>query len=560
MGHENVCWRAIELRFVGDSREFVVAGPFSRWHLLLDTLKGTAIVVSSASLRHAFGMQRTIVSLLEQAVHRYGERAFFGVGDRACTFSSFVLAVKGTACALRQRGLEAGDRVAVLLPRGEREAVFLLATMVAGGIAVPIHSKLKDDQVRHVLEDARPRLLVTNAERTVGLRDPGSLFAGQQVLEASIEPAGIPFAEWPECVSSDSAVLLYTSGSTGRAKGIEQTHGNLLRGAERVANFLSLDTSDHILALLSFSFDYGLNQLLTALLVGCRLSAADYLGVGELADLLEKHRPTGLAGVPSLWHEVAAGMASGALEPKCGASLRYITNSGGSLLPVDSDVIRRCWPRVSVYAMYGLTEAFRSAFLPPQEFDAHPDSFGYALEGVELLLASPEDGSILHGPAIGELVHAGELIAKGYWGRCADQALRFRKDPRNGRDGIVVYTGDLVRRDDCGRHYFLSRLDRMIKVQGHRISPDEVAQAVIGMDSIGEVCVIGIDGGADGQRIVMWLAGDPRDKAMVDSVRRRCRAKLPSYMLPSDVRVLTELPHNANGKIDEEALRRMLDT
>ncbi len=517
-------------------------------------------MASYESLRHAFGMPRTIVSLLEQAVNRYGGRPFFGGGAEAHTFSSFVSAVKSTACFLRLHGLEAGDRVAVLLPRGEREAVFVLAAMVAGGIAVPMHSKLKDDQVRHVLDDARPRLLVTNAERTVSLRDPDSVLAGQQVLASDIESAVIPSTELAECVSSASAVLLYSSGSTGRAKGIEQTHGNLLRGAERVADFLSLDTSDHILALLSFSFDYGLNQLLTALLVGCRLSAADYLGVGDLSGLLEQHRPTGLAGVPSLWHEVASGIMSGALDPGCGSSLRYITNSGGSLQPADSRIIRRFWPGVAVYAMYGLTEAFRSAFLPPQEFDAHPDSFGYALDGVELLLASPVDGSILHGPATGELVHAGELVAKGYWGRCADQALRFRIDPRSGHDGIVVYSGDLVRRDDCGRHYFVSRLDRMMKVHGHRISPDEVAQAVIGMDLIGEVCVIGIDGGADGQRIVMWLAGDAGDQTLVESVRRRCRAKLPSYMLPSDVRVLTELPHNANGKIDEAALRRMLDT
>jgi acyl-CoA synthetase (AMP-forming)/AMP-acid ligase II len=245
------------------------------------------------------------------------------------------------------------------------------------------------------------------------------------------------------------------------------------------------------------------------------------------------------------------------LTPDDGASLRYVTNSGGALRGADSALLRREWPHTAVFAMYGLTEAFRSAFLPPAEFDAYPDSFGRALPGVELLLVDPVQGQVLDGPATGELVHAGALIAHGYWRRPDATALRFRPDPR-GTGAIVVHSGDIVRRDAGGRHFFVGRADRLLKVQGHRVSPDEVAAAVAGMPGVGEVAVFGIDGGADGHHIVLVVAGDPGDATLPGLVQRRCRTRLPSYMQPVRIVVLTALPHNQNGKVDEGALRTLL--
>jgi len=505
-------------------------------------------------------MPRSVAELLDHATTRFGDRAFLSIAGRECTFAEFDATVRRAASLLLANGLQPGDRVAILLPRCPEEAVFLLATMLAGGLAVPIHGKLKDDQVAHVLADAEPRLVITSPERTVALVDEEAVLAPYPVLQAaSLQDAAVTAEVAFAGKAADPSVLLYTSGSTGRAKGIVQTQENLLHGAEVVTKFLDLTPDDHILVLLSFSFDYGLNQLLTALVAGCRLTAADHLGVGELATLFEQHQPTGLAGVPSLWHEVATGLTSGVLSPAHGASLRYITNSGGALRREDTDVMRQSWPDVAIFAMYGLTEAFRSAFLPPAEFDAHPDSFGYAIDDVELLLVSVDDGHVLEGPATGELVHAGGLVANGYWRRPEEDAVRFRPDPRSGREGErVVYSGDLVRRDEHGRHFFVSRRDRMLKVHGHRVSPDEVAQPVAELPGLGERCVFGIDGGADGQRIVLCLVGDPDDAELLRLVQRRCRARLPSYMLPSIVRVFAALPHTANGKVDVPALTAML--
>lgn len=504
-----------------------------------------------------------LLSLVRAAAARGGARPLLAVGDETWSAAAFAHAVEATARGLRQAGFRPGDRLAVLLERSAAEAIALLAAAAAGGLMVPIHGKLRDDQIAHVLADSEPFAVVTSRTRQLALRRPRELLAGQRCYWVG-EPdgSGAPFAALAasrsEVLAAPAgrapAALLYTSGSTGLQKGIVQDHHNLCLGAALVSDYLGLRPSDHLLALLPFAFDYGLNQLLTALHSGCRITAADHLGSGELAELLARVRPTGLAGVPSLWHEVAAGLQQGVLTAAHGASLRYVTNSGGKLWPSDSAVLRRHWPHVAVFAMYGLTEAFRSAFLPPAEFDAHPESFGRALPGVELLLVDPVSGAVLDGPATGELVHAGALVAHGYWRNPEATAQRFRPDPR-GRPGMVVYSGDLVRRDAAGRHYFVARLDRQLKVAGHRASPDEVAAAVRGLPGVGEVAVFGVEGGPDGQRVVVVVGGDPTDGELAGRVLRACRARLPLYLVPAAVHVLPALPHNQNGKLDEAALR-----
>ncbi len=507
-----------------------------------------------------------VLSLVRAGAAARGDRVALQVGDEALTGHQLGARVVDLAAMLRGQGFQPGDRLAILLHRCVDEAIAILAAAAAGGLAVPIHGKLKDDQVRHVLDDCAPFAVVTSATRALPLRDPAALLAGRRCWQVG---GGSPVA--PHVValpgvghgraddlappSPDAgAALLYTSGSTGLAKGIVQSQRNLALGAQLVADYLGLGAADHVLALLPFSFDYGLNQLLSALHAGCRITAADHLGAGELATLLLRHRPTGLAGVPSLWHEVAHGLESGVLGDDHGRSLRYVTNSGGTLRTSDSRWLRQCWPHVRVFAMYGLTEAFRSAFLDPDEFDRHPDSFGRGLPGVELLLVDTASGAVLDGPATGELVHAGALVALGYWRRPEATAERFRPDPRGG-GGPVVYSGDLVRRDDAGLHFFVGRKDRLLKVAGHRVSPDEVAVAVAGQPGVGEVWVFGEDGGADGHRIVLAFAGDPADRDLRSRILRLCRTRLPSYMVPAAVHVLAALPHNSNGKVDERALR-----
>ena len=508
----------------------------------------------------------TLQTLLERVREQPGERPFLGVGDELATGTDFAHQVERLARGLVARGFRPGDRLAVHVHRCPEEAVAILAAAVAGGIAVPVNPKLKDDQVAHVLADSEPWAVVASATKLAMLRDPQRVLGGRRLFHADAKPlrglesealgaCGQDGNSLPALEPRQPAVLLYTSGSTGLAKGIVQDHRNLVDGARIVGGYLGLSPADHVLAVLPFSFDYGLNQLLGAMYHGARVTAADWIGLGELAHLLRTVRPTGLAGVPSLWHEVCRGVRTGQLTAADGSSLRYVTNSGGRLAVEDIRTLRATWPAMDVHSMYGLTEAFRSATLPPAEVDRHPESFGRAIPEVELLIVDPRTGAVLEGPAEGELVHAGALVAHGYWRRPEATAQRFRPDPR-GLPGTVVHSGDLVRRDAAGLLHFVARSDRMLKVSGHRISPDEVAQALDGLPGAGEVAVFGLPGGPDGDRIVLCVAGT--DPTLEARALRQCRSRLPAYMVPDRVCVLPELPHNANGKVDVVVLAQRM--
>lgn len=508
----------------------------------------------------------TLQFLLDRVREQPGAAPFFAVGAEAATGAEFARRVERLAAGLVARGFRPGDRLAIHVHRCLDEAVAILAAAIAGGMAVPVNPKLKDDQVAHVLADSEPWAVVASATKLAMLRDPQRVLGGRRLFHAAGQPlrgfasealadCGADGVAMPPLEPRQPAVLLYTSGSTGLAKGIVQDHRNLTDGARIVGGYLGLGPADHVLAVLPFSFDYGLNQLLGAMYAGARVTAADWLGLGELAHLLRTVRPTGLAGVPSLWHEVCRGLANGQLLPGDGSTLRYVTNSGGRLAVADIRTLRATWPALQVHSMYGLTEAFRSATLPPAEVDSHPESFGRAIPEVELLLVDPRTGAVVDGPGEGELVHAGALVAHGYWRRPEATAQRFRPDPR-GVAGTVVYSGDLVRRDASGLLHFLGRGDRMLKVSGHRISPDEVAQALEGLSGAGELAVLGLPGGPDGDRIVVCVAGT--DPTLEARALRQCRSRLPAYMVPAAVCVLPELPHNANGKVDVVALTQRM--
>ena len=208
--------------------------------------------------------------------------------------------------------------------------------------------------------------------------------------------------------------------------------------------------------------------------------------------------------------------------------------------------------------MYGLTEAFRSTYLPPEEVDRRPDSIGKAIPNAEILVLR-EDGTPCAPNEPGELVHRGALVGMGYWNDPEKTAERYKPLPWR-ETGLVfpeiaVFSGDTVRMDEEGFLYFVGRRDEMIKTSGYRVSPNEIEEVLYGCQLVGEAAAFGVPHPVLGQAIV--VVATPKDGAPLDANRllSACRERFPAYMVPAKVELRTgPLPRNPNGKIDRKLL------
>jgi acyl-CoA ligase (AMP-forming) (exosortase A-associated) len=461
-------------------------------------------------------------------------------------YAALEAAVGALAHWLASQGFAPGDRVASWLPKTRTACLMPLAAPRAGLVHVPVNPVLKRAQVKHILADSGARLLVTQSSRILSL-ESGDVGADCKIAleEEVVSSERLP----PSEVHTDTlAAILYTSGSTGRPKGVMLSHANLWLGAISVAHYLKIAPEDRVLGVLPLSFDYGQNQLLSTWAAGARVIPLDYLTARDVVKAVERHGATTLAGVPPLWVQL--------LEAEWGETankLRRLTNSGGALTPSMVRQLRKQFPNADLYPMYGLTEAFRSTYLDPALVDANPDSIGRAIPFAEIMVVDGEG----HQASEGELVHAGPLVAQGYWQDPERTAQRFRPAPDwSESGGMAVWSGDKVRQGADGLLRFVGRDDEMIKSAGNRISPTEIEEAVLSGGEAAEAAAFGVPDPRLGQAIVVVARGDGSRE---DALRERLRRELPSFMQPMRYQWLSELPRNPNGKLDRTAIRQIVE-
>lgn len=472
-------------------------------------------------------------------------------------------------------GIDAGERVAVYLEKRIETVVSFFGTTAAGAVFVPVNPILRPRQVQHILRDCNVRVLITSAARLAALGDvPKDCHDLRTIVlvDETNESTSLPVTAWGDLtnpiltdvgrhrsIDADIAAILYTSGSTGLPKGVVLSHRNMVAGARSVSQYLENIPSDRILCVLPFSFDAGYSQLTTAFNVGACAVLMDYLLPRDVIKMVARERITGLGGVPPLWNQLAE------LEwpEEAVSSLRYFTNTGGHMPRSTLDKLRKALPRTSPYLMYGLTEAFRSTYLPPAEVDRRPDSMGKAIPNADILVVR-ENGDRCEAGEPGELVHRGPLVALGYWNDPERTAERFKPAPSMARNQglcmteIAVWSGDTVRMDEDGYLYFVGRRDEMIKSSGYRISPTEVEEVVYASKMVGEAVAIGVPHPTLGQAVVIVATPINGDGLNGDAVIEACRKQLPAYMVPHQVVERSTLARNPNGKIDRKSLSQEL--
>lgn len=514
-------------------------------------------------------------ALLHQLVFRAAEdspeRAALTHDGSTVTYAELAEQVRRVADGLMAFGLQRGERVGIYLEKRLEMVTAAFGAPAAGGVFVPINPLLKPEQVGHILRDCNVRVLVTSPERFallaataaqchdlrhVVLTDGAASHSGSAGFSIHRWSTLLDAAHtaWHRVIDIDMVAILYTSGSTGKPKGVVLSHRNMVAGAKSVASYLHNHPDDVLLAALPLSFDAGFSQLTTAFHVGARVVLLNYLLPKDVLNAIVRERVTGLTAVPPLWIQ----LTQLKWPEKVTGHLRYIANTGGRMPLETLKQLRASLPKTRVFLMYGLTEAFRATYLPPEEVDRRPDSIGKAIPNAEILVLR-EDGTACAPNEPGELVQRGALVGMGYWNDPEKTAERYR--PLPGREGglvlpeIAVFSGDTVRMDEEGFLYFIGRRDEMIKTSGYRVSPNEVEEVLYATQLVGECAAFGVPHPTLGQAIVVVATARGDAELSVQRLLDACRERLPIYMVPAHVDIRSgALPRNPNGKIDRKAL------
>ena len=466
------------------------------------------------------------------------------------------------AAALRERGVQRGNRVAIYMDNTWPCVVSLYATLLAGAVILPINPQTKSSKLGFILDDSGARMLLSDghiAHEFLPLLESRPQLAvicsgtvpdaaGIESFDATIRST----APHPHCTATialDLAALIYTSGSTGQPKGVMQTHQAMVFTLGSLTEYLRLHADDRLLCVLPLSFDYGLYQLLMSVYLGATLVLErSFTFPAQVFARMREFDVTVFPGVPTIFSML---LSMHQREPLHFPQVTRVTNTAAALADITATQLRAIFPQALIYKMYGLTECKRVSYLEPELLDAKPGSVGKAIPGTEVFLRSTDGQPVATGQ-VGILHVRGPHVMLGYWNRpdLSGQMLRPGRWPGEH----VLCTHDYFRMDEEGFLYFVGRSDDIIKSRGEKISPVEVESAMLRMDGIATVAVIGVPDPLLGQAVHAYVVLQAGCAMSGNEIRARCAALMENFMVPQQIVLCADLPKTANGKLDKRAL------
>ena len=472
------------------------------------------------------------------------------------------------AHALLRRGVGRGDRVVIFADNTVETVVAFWAVLKANAVVSVVNPLTKADKLAYLLNDCRATALVTDAHLATAFAPAAAksehlravIVSGavdDKVVAGLSGVVGFDAAMAEErrdapparrAIDVDLAALIYTSGSTGDPKGVMLTHRNMLTAATSISTYVGNVEDDVILGVLPLAFDYGLYQMIMAFRTGARLLLErSFTYPADVLTRVVEERVTGFPGVPTIF----AILAERKTMKYDFSSVRYVTNTAAALSVKHIQVLREIFPKARVFSMYGLTECKRCTYLPPEDIERKPTSVGIAIPNTELWIVG-EDGQRLGPGEVGQLVIRGATVMRGYWEKPDETAKKLRPGPLPGE--MVLYTGDLCRLDEEGYLYFVARMDDIIKSRGEKVAPKEVESAIVNIDGVKEVAVIGVPDEILGQAIKAFVVLEEGATLTDRALLRECQGRLENFMVPKYVEFVAELPKTMTGKIKNTGL------
>jgi len=494
-----------------------------------------------APVRVAAAADATVCDLFAAQAARTPDAPALESAGARLSYAELERRAQRMARQLRRRGIGAGDLVAVVSDHGVDTFVALLATLKAGAAYLPLDAAAPAERLRHVLENARPGLILADAAALAGLPQPLPPALSFQACGEEADAHALPL---PGPAPGDLAYAIYTSGSTGAPKGVLIEHRGLRDLALAQIERFALAPHSRLLQFASLGFDASVSEVFTAWCSGaclCLPARAHALAGDELAAVLNQGSISHVTLPPSV--------VPGLVEAGGAPALQTLVVAGEAC----PAAIVRSWPTpVRLINAYGPTEATVCATSHEcDRADPRDPPVGRALAHAPVYVLDDALQRVPDG-VVGEIFIGGSGVARGYRGKPALTAERFLADPFAGAGARMYRSGDRGRIRADGSLEFLGRIDRQLKVRGYRIEPGEIEAALTGDERIAQAYVLA-QGELDGRRLVAY-AVPARRPLDADAVLASLRGRLPAHLLPSALVLLDRFPLTAHGKIDPAAL------
>ncbi|MBN2309905.1 MAG: long-chain fatty acid--CoA ligase [Candidatus Hydrogenedentes bacterium] len=506
-------------------------------------------------------MSLNLAHFLEMSAESLADKTAVMLDEHRLSYAELNAFAKRVANVLKDRGVEKGDKVAMMIPNSPFFPIIYYGILNAGATVVPVNVLFKSHEIQYCLEDSDAKvflvwrlfydeamhafeetdtchhLIVASMPDDIEEPPEGDLLV-PLVMGASAE------ADHVETMPDDTAVILYTSGTTGHPKGAELTHFNMFFNAYYTQQSITeISSDDVVLGVLPLFHSFGQTCIMNAaLMAGCTITLVPSFHTEKVMEVIERDRVTVVAMVPTMYFFLLN--VDG--PERFDLSTVRMAVSGGSALPVE--VFRAFQERYGVEILegYGLSETSPVASFNTTSRACRPGSIGQPIWGCEMRIMR-EDGTFAAPGEVGEIVIRGHNVMKGYY-----------KKPAATEEAIVdgwLHTGDLAQVDEDGYFFIVDRKKDVIIRGGMNVYPREIEEVLYGHPAILEASVIGVPDAARGEEVKAYVALRPGEEADEEELRAYCKSRLARFKCPSEFEVVAELPKGPTGKILKRVLR-----
>jgi len=490
-----------------------------------------------------------LATLLTESAEKYPERNAIRLDDIAIPYAALDQTSKLVAGLLRSKGVEAGDRVGIMLPNVPHFPMVYYGILRMGARVVPMNVLLTAREIKHYLGNSGAKVVVAWEDFAPAAIEAAAE-VGAEVI--SVNPTNVgeliggidPFEEVAEVDEHDTAVILYTSGTTGQPKGAQLTHANIRSNIISARDLFTPSEGDVFFGGLPLFHVFGQTLAMNAsVAVGAELTLLPRFDPAKALEIIQRDKVTIFQGVPTMY----AAMLQVPNRKEYDISSLRLCVSGGAALPVE--IIRAFESEFDTPILegYGLSETSPAASFGRVDMERKPGTIGTPISGVEMRIVD-EEGNVLGAGDIGELQIKGPNVMKGYW------EMPEATEKAIDADGWFA-SGDMATVDEDGYYSIVDRKKEMILRGGYNVYPREVEEVLYEHPAVAEAAVMGIPHDDLGEEIVAIVSFKEGQSATEDELREHAKQGVAAYKYPRHILILDELPKGPTGKI----LKREID-